>query len=121
MGDLTQVSCYTAGWDAWTGGRPKPSWVCVGLDDINGLDSPNELRLIDASSTQKGYNYQVKFDSKDDLQVFKKKVKALLVDCGMDSSLCYPARITQPRVRSSFFPFSSRVYLCASGAGEIAI
>jgi hypothetical protein len=28
---------------------------------------------------------EVKFDHKDDLQVFQKKVKAHLVDCGMDS------------------------------------
>jgi hypothetical protein len=86
MGDLTQVS--DTGWDAWTGGRPKPSWS--GLDDTDGLDSPNQLRPIYASSAQKGYNYrkkglEVKFDRKDDLQVFQKKVKAHLVDCGMDS------------------------------------
>jgi hypothetical protein len=86
MGDLTQVS--DTAWDAWTGGRPKPSWV--GLDNLNGLDSPNQLRPIYASSAQKGYNYRkkgldIKFNRKDDLQVFQKKVKAHLVDCGMDT------------------------------------
>ena len=86
MGDLTQVS--DTAWDAWTGGKPKPSWV--GLDNLNGLDSPNQLCPIYASSAQKGYNYRkkgldIKFSRKDDLQVFQKKVKAHLVDCGMDT------------------------------------
>jgi hypothetical protein len=86
MGNLTQVS--DTAWDAWTVDRPKPSWV--DLDNQNRLDSPNQLCLIYASSAQKGYNYQkkgldVKFNRKDDLQVFHKKVKAHLVDCGMDT------------------------------------
>jgi hypothetical protein len=87
MGELVQASKDE--WNAWTGGKPKPSWV--GLEDSAATyESPNQLRSTYASSAQKGYNYRkkgltTKFSKKDDLALFQKLLLKHLVDCGMDS------------------------------------
>jgi hypothetical protein len=87
MGNLVQASRDE--WNAWTGGKPKPSWV--GLEDSTATyESPNQLRSTHPSSAQKGYNYrkkglETKFGKKDDLALFQKQVLKHLVDCGMDS------------------------------------
>jgi hypothetical protein len=57
---------------------------------------------------QKGYNYQkkgvdIKFDRKDDLQVFQKKVKANLVDCDMDTIAWIEDPIDQSRMVSIIY------------------
>jgi hypothetical protein len=87
MGDLVQSSKDE--WNAWTGGKPKPSWV--GLEDSTAtFESPNQLRSTHPSSAQKGYNYrkkglETKFSKKDDVALFQKHLLKHLVDCGMDS------------------------------------
>jgi hypothetical protein len=87
MGNLVQASKDE--WNAWTGGKPKPSWV--GLEDSTATyESPNQLRSTYPSSAQKGYNYRkkglvTKFSKKDDLALFQKLLLKHLVDCGMDS------------------------------------
>jgi hypothetical protein len=87
MGDLVQSSKDE--WNAWTGGKPKPSWV--GLEDSTATyESPNQLHSTYPSSAQKGYNYhkkglETKFSKKDDLALFQKHLLKHLVDCGMDS------------------------------------
>jgi hypothetical protein len=68
-----------------------PSPAGLALAYINGFDSPNQLHLMYAYySAQKGYNYRkkglkVKYNCRDDLQVFQNKGKAHPVDCVMDS------------------------------------
>jgi hypothetical protein len=76
-------------WNAWTGGRPMPSWV--GLENRTATyESPNQLRSTYPSSAQKGCNYckrglETKFSKKNDLTLFQKQLLKHLVDCGMDS------------------------------------
>jgi hypothetical protein len=44
-------------WSAWTGGKPNHTWT--GLDSSIALlkhTSPNQLRPVNVSATQKGYN-----------------------------------------------------------------
>ena len=46
-------------WSAWTGGKPNSSWS--GQDPVGGVlehTSPNQLRPVYVSSTQKGYNFR---------------------------------------------------------------
>jgi hypothetical protein len=87
MGALVQASKDE--WNAWTGGKPQPSWV--GLKDSTATyESPNQLRSMYPSSAQKGYNHrkkglETKFGKKDDLALFQKQILKHLVDCGMDT------------------------------------
>jgi hypothetical protein len=87
MGALVQASKDE--WNAWTGGKPQPSWV--GLEDSTATyESPNQLRSMYPSSAQKGYNHrkkglETKFGKKDDLALFQKQILKHLVDCGMDT------------------------------------
>ncbi len=63
---------------------PKPSWVS--LDNINGLDSisaPSDVCLF-CSELQLDHRKGLEIkcdDRKDDLQVFKRKVKSYLIYC----------------------------------------
>jgi hypothetical protein len=88
MGALVQASRDK--WNAWTGGKPKPSWVRL-EDSTANYESPSQLCSKYPSSAQKGFNYlkkglETKFSKKDDLALFQKQILKHLVDCGMDSS-----------------------------------
>jgi hypothetical protein len=87
MGNLVQSSKDE--WNAWTGRKPKPSWVGL-KDSTTTYEWPNQLRSTYPSSAQKGYNYskkglEMKFGKKDNLTLFQKHLLKRLVDCGMDS------------------------------------
>ena len=56
MGNL--VSLSKDDWSAWTGGKPSYGWVTLDRSAAEDLLSPNQLRPVHASSSQKGYNFR---------------------------------------------------------------
>ena len=92
MGAVTALSKDS--WTAWTGGMPKADWT--GLDPSAQLDttSPNQLRPVYVSATQKGYNHRrtgmsTPFKPADDLTSFQNSVWDHLTDTGVDSIVAY--------------------------------
>ena len=57
MGDVVLLSKQD-GWSAWTGGTPLADWSGLDQSATDELTSPNQLRPVNASSSQKGYNYR---------------------------------------------------------------
>jgi hypothetical protein len=52
MGNL--VSLSKDDWSAWTGGKPSYGWITLDRSAAEDLLSPNQLRPVHASSSQKG-------------------------------------------------------------------
>jgi hypothetical protein len=93
MGNI--VSLSKDDWSAWTGGKSASGWMCLDATAFNELTSPNQLRPVHASASQKGYNYRhtgmmTPFSQTSDLVDFQKKVWDHLTDCGMDSIAYLP-------------------------------
>ena len=79
----------------WTGGAPKFDWSGLNSSSPNVFSSPNLLRPVEASASQKAYNYRkeglsTKFQSSSDLHSFKQQVWEHLRDCGLDTITYLP-------------------------------
>ena len=79
----------------WTGGAPNFDWSGLSPSSPTLYSSPNQLRPVEASSSQKAYNHckeglSTKFQRSSDLHSFKKDVWQHLVDCGMDTITYLP-------------------------------
>ena len=93
MGNVVALS--KDDWSAWTGGKPASGWT--GLDPSAGDEtmSPNQLRPVNAGSSQKGYNYRctgmtTSFSSTSSLIDFQNAIWDHLTDCGMDTITYLP-------------------------------
>jgi hypothetical protein len=93
MGNI--VSLSKDDWSAWTGGKPASGWMCLDATASDELTSPNQLRPVHASASQKGYNYRrtgmtTPFSQTSNLVDFQNEVWDHLTDCGMDSIAYLP-------------------------------
>ena len=93
MGNI--VSLSKDDWSAWTGGKPASSWMCLDATASDELTSPNQLRPVHASASQKGYNYRrtgmtTQFTPTSSLVDFQNAVWEHLTDCGMDTIAYLP-------------------------------
>ena len=87
MGNV--VSLSKDDWSAWTGGKPALGWVGLDRSAADDLTSPNQLRPVHASASQKGYNFRrtgmtTLFTQASSLIDFQNAVWDYLTDCGMD-------------------------------------
>ena len=94
MGNLVSLSAKD-GWSAWTGGKPAAGWTGLDPSASDELTSPNQLRPVHASASQKGYNYRrtgmtTPFSPTSNLVDFQNAVWDHFVDCGMDSITYLP-------------------------------
>ena len=48
------VSLSKDDWSAWTSGKPAPGWVGLDPSAADNITSPNQLRPVHASASQKG-------------------------------------------------------------------
>ncbi|KAI2508011.1 hypothetical protein MHU86_6418 [Fragilaria crotonensis] len=93
MGNI--VSLSRDDWSAWTGGKPAPGWVGLDPSAADDITSPNQLRPVHASASQKGYNFRrtgmtTLFTQASSLVDFQNAVWDHLVDCGMDTIAYLP-------------------------------
>jgi hypothetical protein len=93
MGNI--VSLSKDDWSAWTGGKPASGWMCLDATASDELTSPNQLRPVHASASQKGYNYRrtgmtTQFTPTSSLVDFQNAVWEHLTDCGMDTIAYLP-------------------------------
>ncbi|KAI2493992.1 hypothetical protein MHU86_20523 [Fragilaria crotonensis] len=93
MGNI--VSLSRDDWSAWTGGKPAPGWVGLDPSTADDITSPNQLRPVHASASQKGYNFRrtgmtTLFTQASSLVDFQNAVWDHLVDCGMDTIAYLP-------------------------------
>jgi hypothetical protein len=82
-------------WSAWTGGKPAPGWVGVDPSAADDITSPNQLRPVHASASQKGYYFcrigmATLFTQASSLVDFQNAVWDHLVDCRMDTIAYLP-------------------------------
>ena len=88
MGDL--ISLSKDDWSAWTGGKPSYGWMTLDRSAADELLSPNQLRPVHASSSQKGYNFRrtgmtTQFTPASSLIDFQNAIWDHFTDCGMDT------------------------------------
>ena len=88
MGNIVPLSGDD--WSAWTGGEPAPGWVGLDPSAADDITSPNQLRPVHASASQKGYNFRrtgmtTLFTQASSLVNFQNAVWDHLVDCRMDT------------------------------------
>jgi len=88
MGNL--VSLSKDDWSAWTGGKPSYGWSGLDRSAAEDLLSPNQLRPVHASASQKGYNFRragitTQFTPASSLVDFQNAIWDHFTDCGMDS------------------------------------
>jgi Zinc knuckle len=93
MGNI--VSLSKDDWSAWTGGKPASGWTGLDPSAADELTSPNQLRPVHASASQKGYNYRrtgmtTTFSPTSSLVDFQNAVWDHLTDCGMDTIAYLP-------------------------------
>ena len=77
-------------WVAWTGGTPKADWSGLDPSSLTTNTTPNQLRPLYASSSQKRYNHRRTgltnvYSPSADLTVFQNAVWNHLLDTGIDS------------------------------------
>jgi hypothetical protein len=88
MGNL--VSLSKDDWSAWTGGKPSYGWSGLDRSAAEDLLSPNQLRPVHASASQKGYNFRrtgmtTQFTPASSLVDFQNAIWDHFTDCGMDT------------------------------------
>ena len=93
MGNI--VSLSKDDWSPWTGGKPASDWSGLDPSAPDELTSPNQLRPVHASASQKGYNYRrtgmtTSFTPASSLVDFQNAVWEHLTDCGMDTIAYLP-------------------------------
>jgi hypothetical protein len=93
MGNIVPLS--RDDWSAWTGGKPAPGWVGLDPSAANDITSPNHLRPVHASASQKSYNFRrtgmtTLFMQASSLVNFQNAVWDHLTDCGMDTIAYLP-------------------------------
>ena len=89
------VSLSKDDWSAWTDGKPASGWMCLDATASKELTSPNQLRPVHASASQKGYNYRrtgmtTQLTPTSSLVNFQNAVWEHLTDCGKDTIVYVP-------------------------------
>ena len=82
-------------WSAWTGGKPVADWTGLDPSVPDEVTSPNQLRPVNASASQKAYNFRrtgitIPFTPTSSLVDFQNAVWDHLTDCGMDTIAYLP-------------------------------